>query len=100
MDQPSDRECRAELIALRRQLCAAEATIASLEAALANSRRIGMAVGILMHRYRIPEDKAFILLARAGCRMHRKVRDVACDVVLTGDLPGTGDSAHATRRAG
>ena len=59
-----------------------------LEAALRSSREIGMAMGVLMSRGRLSQDEAFDLLRRASQHLHRKLRDVAADVVETGELPG------------
>lgn len=64
-----------------------EREIAQLGTALANSRRIGTAVGILMERYRVTSQQAFDLLTRASQCANRKVRDIAAEVELTGELP-------------
>ncbi|HZZ97211.1 MAG TPA: ANTAR domain-containing protein [Jatrophihabitantaceae bacterium] len=66
----------------------ADETAANLQIALASNRRIGTAVGILMARHRITDDTAFDLLRVTSQRTHRKLRDIADDVVLTGALPG------------
>ncbi len=58
----------------------------NLNTALANSRRIGAAIGILMASRRVTEDEAFELLRQTSQRLHRKLRDVADDVVFTGVL--------------
>ena len=59
-----------------------------LESALQSSREIGMAMGVLMSRDSMSQDEAFDLLRRASQHLHRKLRDVAADVVETGELPG------------
>jgi chromosome segregation ATPase len=61
---------------------------ANLEIALQTARTIGAAVGIVMARYRVSEVGAFELLKKASQESNRKLRLVAADVVLTGDLPG------------
>ncbi len=58
----------------------------NLNTALATSRRIGAAIGILMATRRTTEDDAFELLRQTSQRQHRKLRDVADDVVFTGVL--------------
>jgi transcriptional regulator with GAF, ATPase, and Fis domain len=58
----------------------------NLNTALATSRRIGAAIGILMVTRRITEDEAFDMLRQSSQRRHRKLRDVADDVVFTGVL--------------
>jgi hypothetical protein len=65
----------------------AEATAANLELALASSRQIGAAIGVLMAHHRVTQDAAFNLLRTASQRLHVKLRDVALDVVETGTLP-------------
>lgn len=67
---------------------AAEETASNLQSALASNRRIGTAIGILMAHRRITDTAAFELLRLASQHTHRKLRDIAEDVVLTGALPG------------
>ncbi len=55
---------------------------------------IEQAKGILIERHRLTADQAFRLLTEASMRINRKVRDVAEDLVLTGELP----LAPSTRR--
>ncbi len=59
---------------------------AHLEAALRSSRKIGAAIGIIMTVPRLDEDGAFQLLKLAGSHANRKIRDIADDVVRTGDV--------------
>jgi hypothetical protein len=66
----------------------ADETAANLQIALTSNRRIGTAVGILMAHRRITDAAAFDLLRVTSQRTHRKLRDIADDVVLTGALPG------------
>jgi len=58
-----------------------------LERALASSRRIGAAIGVLMSRLRLTEEQAFDALRKVSQHSHRKLREVADDVLLTGELP-------------
>jgi len=58
-----------------------------LDKALSNSRQIGMAMGILMSSQHLSPDQAFDALRVSSQHSHRKLRDVAEDVVLTGALP-------------
>jgi GAF domain-containing protein len=60
---------------------------AELDEALRSNRDIGTAMGILMARRLVTRDQAFDLLRTASRRLHRKLRDVALDVVETGTLP-------------
>jgi hypothetical protein len=61
-----------------------------LHAALATREVIGQAQGILMERERISAAHAFDVLRRASQHLNRKLRDVAQDLVDTGDRPQTG----------
>lgn len=54
-----------------------------LNQALATRKRIGQAIGILMERYRIDEDRAFQFMVRASSTSNMKLRDVAEEVVVT-----------------
>jgi GAF domain-containing protein len=60
---------------------------AELDDALRSSRDIGTAVGILMARRLVTREQAFDLLRTASRRLHRKLRDVALEVLDTGTLP-------------
>jgi len=48
---------------------------------------IGQAKGILMERHRVTADRAFEMLKRASQHTNRKVRDVANDLAMDGELP-------------
>lgn len=63
--------------------------IDNLERALRTSRRIGMAVGIVMATNKLTEGQAFDLLRIASQNRHRKLFELADQVVETGmlDLP-------------
>jgi GAF domain-containing protein len=60
---------------------------AHLEIGLVSNREIGMAIGVLMTRHHITAQQAFDMLRLASQHGHRKLRDLAADVVLTGQLP-------------
>jgi hypothetical protein len=60
---------------------------AHLEAALQTNREIGAAIGVLMAHHKVTQDGAFALLRTASQTLHRKLRDVASEVVVTGTLP-------------
>jgi hypothetical protein len=59
---------------------------AQLQVALDNSRRIGMAMGVLMATHKITRDQAFALLRIVSQNTNRKLADIAGDVVETGVL--------------
>ena len=83
-----ERACDRALIAtLQEAELAARDQVVHLETALVTSRRIGAAIGILMARCHVTDDHAFALLRTTSQLTHRKVRDIAEDVVLTGTLP-------------
>lgn len=55
--------------------------------ALQSNRRIGIAMGILMNRDLLTDEQAFELLRRASQYLNVKLRDLAEQVIETGDLP-------------
>lgn len=57
-----------------------------LQIALASNRTIGIAIGIIMTKHLITSDQAFDALRVASQHAHRKLADVASDVVETGQL--------------
>ncbi len=62
----------------------------NLNAALTTRETIGEALGILMERERITADQAFDILRRASQHLNVKLRDVAQNLVDTGERPDTG----------
>jgi GAF domain-containing protein len=65
----------------------ARAMADNLQRALESRAVIDQAKGILMERHKIPADQAFQILARVSMHSNRKVRDIAEQLVLTGELP-------------
>ncbi len=61
--------------------------VAHLQAALTSSRQIGTATGILMAHHKMTAEQAFAALRKASSHLNRKLRDVAEQVELTGELP-------------
>jgi hypothetical protein len=62
----------------------------NLRTALATREMIGQAQGILMERERLTSDEAFDILRRASQHLNLKLREVARDLVETGERPDTG----------
>ena len=58
----------------------------NLQIALASRAVIDQAKGILMERFKLTADQAFQVLAEASMRANRKLRDVAEQLVTTGEL--------------
>jgi hypothetical protein len=58
-----------------------------LQRALETSRRIGVAIGVLMAHHKLTQQQAFDLLRIASQNTNRKIRDIAEEVALTGTLP-------------
>jgi len=56
-----------------------------MSTALASRRLIGQAIGIVMERYHITEDRAFQFLVRASSHGNIKMRDVAAELVREGN---------------
>lgn len=67
-----------------------ERRMANLHAALASREIIGQAQGILMERERITADQAFDILRRASQHLNLKLREIAQNLVDTGERPNTG----------
>lgn len=55
--------------------------------AVETRQRIGQAQGILMERHKLTEDQAFACIVAASQRTNVKLRDVADQLVETGELP-------------
>jgi GAF domain-containing protein len=58
----------------------------NLHAAMVFRSVIEQAKGILMERHKVTADQAFRLLSEASMHTHRKVRDLAEHLVITGEL--------------
>jgi AmiR/NasT family two-component response regulator len=75
-----------ELASARSDLAAATIHTEHLERALVSSRQIGMAMGILMERHRLTQEQAFERLRDLSQRSNVKLRDVAEQIIYTGDI--------------
>jgi ANTAR domain/GAF domain len=62
----------------------------NFHAALSTRETIGEALGILMERERITSNQAFEILRRASQHLNIKLREVAQNLVDTGENPDTG----------
>ena len=71
----------------------------NLQAALVSRELIGQAQGILMERERVSAEQAFDILRRASQHLNEKLRDVAQNLVETGESPNTGDRATSSEEA-
>lgn len=69
--------------------------IENLHSALRSREVIGQAQGILMERERIAADQAFEVLRRASQFLHIKLREVAQNLVDTGERPQTGSGEES-----
>ena len=58
-----------------------------LAEALTNRDLIGQAKGILMERYKISADHAFLALALTSQHTNRKLHDIADELCRTGAIP-------------
>jgi AmiR/NasT family two-component response regulator len=67
-----------------------EDEVANLQAALESREMIGIAMGILMERNRITDRQAFDILRRASQHFNVKLREVAQNLIDTGEDPATG----------
>lgn len=80
------------------QAARAADTVHHLRQALSSNRRIGMAIGILMALHHVTDDTAFDLLRTASQHLHRKICDLAEDVIDTGALPDWPTPTRSGRR--
>ncbi len=72
----------AELFAVHAAVALGRAReVDGLHEALSTRKTIGQAVGILMERYRLDEDRAFQYLLRSSQQANIKVRDIAAELV-------------------
>jgi hypothetical protein len=83
---------------LVRQLQQHRLQVENLQLALAHSREIGAAMGILMATRQVDGSAAFELLRLASQRRQHKLRDIAAEVVLTGALDDSGSAGLNQRR--
>jgi ANTAR domain/GAF domain len=67
----------------------------NLNAALGTREIIGEALGILMERERISADQAFDILRRASQHLNIKLREVAQNLVDTGESPDMGSGSRS-----
>jgi ANTAR domain/GAF domain len=66
-------------------------TVAGLHQALASRKVIGQAIGMVMERYSIDEERAFEFLMRVSQTGNIKLRDVAAEAVRQGNLAAAED---------
>src|SRR4051812_28715455 len=71
----------------------------NLQTALESRAVIDQAKGVLIERHKLTPDQAFQLLAQASMNANRKVRDIAADLVHTGELPGAQPRSNGGRPA-
>jgi GAF domain-containing protein len=67
--------------------------ISQLGEALISRQLIGQAEGILMERYKITAEQAFLLLSRVSSKSNIKLRDVAEHLASSGEIPSPGRTA-------
>jgi hypothetical protein len=75
-----DREMIAEL---QRDGVLSREHALQMEEALRSSRTIGAAIGIIMGSRHLSEEQAFAVLKAASSNSHRKLRDLAADLVAS-----------------
>lgn len=67
-----------------------------MRTAMLSRATIEQAKGVLIERYRVTPDQAFVLLSHASQTTNTKLRDVADELVRTGVLIGSGSSSRDT----
>jgi GAF domain-containing protein len=89
---PAEAESIAELFALHAASALGSAVrIEQLNQAMHTRKVIGQALGILMERYAMDEERAFRFLVRASQTGNAKIRDIAQELV---DRSNRGDRDH------
>ena len=63
-------------------------TYAQLNAAMESRHSIGEAIGIVMERYDLDEDRAFAVLKKSSQDRNTKLREIVRTVTETGEIPG------------
>lgn len=101
-DRIGQLEGRADMDAILIAALQAEGTLnqehaANLEEALRSSRTIGTAIGVVMASQKVSDVDAFGLLRQTSMDSNRKLRDLAEEIVLTGDVK-TSQTAEAPHR--
>ena len=82
-------QSRSDLAQSQVDLAVANELAVNLQEALQASREIGMAMGILVERHKLTAEQAFDQLRGASSRRNVKLRDVAKEVLYTGELSPT-----------
>lgn len=59
-----------------------------LHASIASRQAIGEALGIVMERHKVSEGQAFDVLRTSSQHRNVKLREVAEQVITTGEIPG------------
>jgi GAF domain-containing protein len=77
-----------------------ERRAANFHAALSSRETIGEATGILMERERITPEQAFDVLRQASQHLNVKLREVAQNLIDTGEDPDTGQHRSRDREDG
>jgi hypothetical protein len=80
-------QSRHDLAESRADLVAANELSDHLQEALRTSRQIGMAIGILMERHKLTAEQAFDQLREGSSRRNVKLRDIAEQLLFTGEDP-------------
>jgi GAF domain-containing protein len=79
---------RAQLLAAHSAVAVASAQqVETLKIAIDHRTTIGTSIGIVMERFDLDGDEAFLLLRRLSSTANRKIYDIASELVLTRRLP-------------
>ena len=74
-----------KMVSARSDVAVATAHAEHVQRALGSNREIGMAMGMLMERHRLTQEQAFERLRDLSQRSNVKLRDVAEQIIYTGD---------------
>ena len=91
-----DRQTREEAIAISAQAAVALAAarqVGHLHVAVDHRTTIGKALGILIERFDISDDRAMHVLRRLSSDQNRKLYDIAVELVATRSIPSDPDAS-------
>ncbi len=93
----ADLQHLAELFATHAALALGKARhVEDLNTALQNRKVIGQAIGIVMERYQLDEDRAFKFMVRVSSHSNVKLRDIAQELVDQCNFSASGRNGSAS----
>lgn len=79
----------------RRRIADLERQVATLGEAVEHRTSIGIALGMIMERLELDNERAFAYLRTCSQAQNRKLYDLAVEIVETRELPGSQETLGA-----